>query len=210
MKKFIYAGLIFLAGASPGAANMDSGLYDPVPPEGSAFIRFLSEQPAAGSIEARANSKGYDYLKYKDVTSYYVVPQGEVKAQVGDAKTSFNAKAGEFYTVIFNNNNTLSVKTDPQNNNQAKAQIVLYNVTDNKNFTLKTSDGKVEIVPPVTAGEVGERQINPVKVSLALYENDTKVKDLGPVSLERAKSYTVVALDNNEVKWAPASTNTTR
>ncbi len=191
-------------------ANMDSGLYDPVPPEGSAFVRFLSDRNTTGSIEAKANNKGYDYLNYKDVSSYYVVPKGNVESVIGDTKTTFQAEPGKFYTVILNDTNTLEVKTDPQNDNQAKSQILFYNLSNTDKLALKTTDGKIEVVPSLEAGGTGEKQINPVKVSLAIYNGDKIVKDLGEISLERAKSYTVVALDNNEAKWVQSSTNTTR
>jgi alginate O-acetyltransferase complex protein AlgF len=55
-------------------------------------------------------------------------------------------------------------------------------------LTLKTADGKTEVVKPVAAKARGEREINPVKVSLALYEGDKKVSDLKPVALERGEA----------------------
>ncbi|MNC70719.1 Alginate O-acetyl transferase AlgF [compost metagenome] len=44
------------------------------------------------------------------------------------------------------------------------------------------------MVKPVAAKARGEREINPVKVSLALYEGDKKVSDLKPVALERGEA----------------------
>ena len=88
--------------------------------------------------------------------------------------------------------------------------VLFYNLSNTDKLALKTTDGKIEVVPSLEAGGTGEKQINPVKVSLAIYNGDKIVKDLGEISLERAKSYTVVALDNNEAKWVQSSTNTTR
>ena len=53
--------------------------------------------------------------------------------------------------------------------------------------TLKTADGKTEVVPSV-ATRRGEREINPVKVNLALFEGNKKVSDLKPVALERGEA----------------------
>lgn len=192
------------------ATAQDAGLYDPLPPEGSAFVRFVSESSEAGSKEAKANDKGYDYLNARQVSSYYVIPQGSVKATIGDAAKDFNAEAGKFYTVVLNENGAVDVKTDPQNENAAKSQIVFYNLSGKSNLSLKTSDGKVEVVPPQPDGAVAAKQINPVKVSLAVFDGEKKLKDLGSVSLERSASYSAIAMNENDVEWVRASTSTTR
>ena len=63
----------------------------------------------------------------------------------------------------------------------------MQNLTD-KALTLKTADGKTEVVKTVAAKGRGEREINPVKVSFALYDGDKKVSDLKPVALERGEA----------------------
>lgn len=211
MKKIITACAVVALGAfAVPALAQDQGLYDPLPPEGSAFVRFVSESPKNGSKQARANGKGYDYLNFKQVSSYYVLPQGNVKAEIGAAAKDFNVEAGKFYTVVLDEGGVLDVKTDPQNENRAKSHIVFYNLTDKPNISLKTADGKVEIVSPLAAGAVGGKQINPVKVTLAVFDGDKKLKDLGSVSLERGSSYSAMAMNDGDVEWVRASTNTTR
>jgi alginate O-acetyltransferase complex protein AlgF len=210
MMKFFLILLTSAAGFASPVLAQDAGLYDPLPPEGSAFVRFLSEAPGNGSLQAKANSKGYDYLTSSQVSSYYVVPQGNVKAEIGAATKDFNAEAGKFYTVVLSEAETLDIKTDPQNENQAKSQVIFYNLSDKDNLSLKTTDGKVVVVPPLTAGAVGDKQINPVKVSLGIFEGDQLVKDLGSVSLERSASYSAIIMNDNQTQWVRASTNTTR
>jgi alginate O-acetyltransferase complex protein AlgF len=211
MNKITAAYIIgfLLMGATPALAQ-DQGLYDPLPPEGSAFVRFINEYETTTSQQAKANGKGFDYLNFKQVSSYYVVPQGSVKAEVGAATKDFSAESGKFYTVVLNEDGAVDVKTDPPNENQAKSQIILYNLSDKDNLSLKTADGAVEIVPPQAAGQVADKQINPVKVSLALFDGTTKIQDIGAVSLDRGVSYSAIVLSNNEVEWVRASTNTTR
>lgn len=212
MKKLIYGMTLAAAMALPvqAFANEDSGLYDPLPPEGSAFVRFLSDYNDKGSEQVKANGKTFDYVSYKDVSSYYVIPQGKVDAEIGNAKTSFNAESGKFYTVILTDKKDVRVESDPVNGNQAKAQIIMYNLSEEPNLSLKTADGQVEVVPALEAGKMAERQINPVKVALALYNGETKIKDLGEVSLDRAGSYSAVVTDINDVQWVRSTTNTTR
>jgi alginate O-acetyltransferase complex protein AlgF len=210
MKKLMIGCAALTLGFVGHAHAQDAGLYDPLPPEGSAFVRFVSESPDGGSKQAKANDKDYDFLSSKQITSYYVVPQGSVKAKIGEAAKDFNAESGKFYTVVLNEGGALDVKTDPQNDNQAKSQIVFYNLSDKPNLSLKTADGKVEIVPPQATGAVADKQINPVKVSLAVFDGETKLKDLGSVSLERGASYSAIAMNDKDIEWVKASTSTTR
>lgn len=44
------------------------------------------------------------------------------------------------------------------------------------------------MVKPVAANGRGEREINPVKVDLALFQGDRKVGDVKPVALERGEA----------------------
>ena len=191
-------------------ANADAGLYDPLPPEGSAFVRFVSLDEAEGSKEAQVNNKTMDHVRFKDVSSYYVTPQGPMKTRIGSVQKVFNVEAGNFYTVVLSKNQDLQLFQDEENNNQAKSQIIFYNFSSDSNLSLKTSDGKVEIIPAVPTGQNGAKQINPVKVSMGIYNGDKLVKDLGAVPLERSHSYSVVAFPNNEMKWMASTTNTTR
>lgn len=201
------AAMLFTATAV--SANPDAGLYDPLPPEGSAFVRFMDDYPDTGSEKASLNGKTLDYMEFKEVSSYFVVPQGSIDAKIGEKQTQFEVESGKFYTVILNDQNQMTVNTDTVNSNRAKAQIHFYNLSSG-DLSIKTTDSNVEIIPVTKIHMVGDREINPVKVKLGLYEGDKLIKDLGPVSLERANSYNVVAYDKDNVVWVQSTTNTTR
>ena len=69
---------------------------------------------------------------------------------------------------------------------------------------MKTADGKTDVVKAVAAKGRGEREINPVKVSLALFEGDKKVSDLKPVALERGEAavlYVTGSASNISPTW---------
>ncbi len=193
----------------PMAAD-DTGLYDPVPPEGSAFVRFVSDYEISGSKPVKVNGKTYDYLDYKEASSYFVFPAGDINAQVGEASKKFPVEEGRFYTAILAENGTMNIQADPENDNQAKAQILLYNLSGQDNLSLKTADGAIEVIPPVGHGKMSNKQINPVRVSLAIYNGDKKIKDLGSVSLERSQSYSAILASGDDINWVKATTNTTR
>ena len=212
MRRFIFNAALAFSMALPAGAMAagDEGLYDPAPPPGSAFIRFLRDNSSSGSVPVKANGKVLDYLDFKEVSSYFVVPQGNVKAEVGGLSSDLQAEEGKFYTVILGDNNKMNVKTDPLNKNLAKAQVILYNLSGSGDVSLKTSDGQIEIVPPLAPGDISEKQINPVKVSMAVYKDGKILNDLGVQSLDRSQSYSVVVIDDNNVNWVRSTTNTVR
>jgi len=76
---------------------------------------------------------------------------------------------------------------EPPFKNKQKSLVRVQNLSD-KALTLKTADGKTDVVKSVAAKGRGEREINPVKVSLALYDGDKKVGDVKPVALERGEA----------------------
>ena len=69
--------------------------------------------------------------------------------------------------------------------NKRKALLRVQNLTDNT-LSLKTADGKA-VVDAVAPDASGQREVNPVKVSLALFDGNRKVSDLKPVSLARGE-----------------------
>lgn len=213
MKKtllFLAVGAALFSSPRAFAVNADSGLYDPVPPPDSAFVRFLGAWETSGSKEARVNSKPLEYVDFQELSSYFVASKGPVTITVGDAQERATIEEGKYYTVVLENSRNLKIVEDKQSDNLAKSQIMFYNLNPGNTLSLKTSDGTVEVVSPTPAGEVGERQINPVKVSLAIYDGDRVLRDLGPLAMERGRSYSVIAYPNNDVKVATSTTNTTR
>lgn len=213
MKKFLALSLLLAALAFSGralAVNADAGLYDPVPPDGSAFVRFVSTFQTDGSDEVQINGKSMEYISFQELSSYFVAPSGKADIRVGDAQDELDLGEGKFYTVVLKGRNDLQIYEDDVSGNLARSQIVFYNFSPQKSLSLKTSDGKVDVLPAVPANDKAVKEINPVKVSLAVYDGDRVLHNLGPVSLERSRSYNVIAYPNNDVKWTLSQTNTTR
>ncbi len=93
----------------------------------------------------------------------------------------------KYYTLVNSNSGSPKLIEEPPFKNKQKALVRVQNLSDQQ-LTLKTADGKTEVVKPVAANGRGEREINPVKVNLALYQGDKKVGDVKPVALERGEA----------------------
>ncbi len=103
--------------------------------------------------------------------------------------------ADHYYTLVNNASGQPQLIEEPPFKNKQKSLVRVQNLSDQA-LTLKTADGKTDVVKAVAAKGRGEREINPVKVSFALYDGDKKVSDLKPVALERGEAAVLYVTGN--------------
>ncbi|HCN45340.1 MAG TPA: alginate O-acetyltransferase, partial [Pseudomonas sp.] len=166
-------------------AGGDAALYGPSAPKGSTFVRLYnaSSQPVAASV----GNTSINQVGAQASSDFSFMPQGDYSAKVGSATLPVQLSADRYYTLVNHANGKPQLVEEPPFRNKQKSLVRVQNLSDQA-LTLKTADGKTEVVKPVAAAGRGEREINPVKVSLALYEGDKKVSDLKPVALERGEA----------------------
>ena len=178
-------------------ADEDAGLYDPVAPEGSAFVRFFNL--TGGDITPKANGKAYNPLGKGEVSPYFVVPEGAIIS--GDIKE--DALAGEFYTVINPKNIWIQ---DMPNTNRAKATIALYNLSDQPMLMLKAKDGEVMVLDDVKKDSAKARDMNAVKIDFSIYNGDEHLLTLPSQVIERGNHYSIF-YDGVTADFVTAKTN---
>jgi len=163
----------------------DSALYGPTAPKGSAFVRVYnaSGQQVNSTI---GNNKAADVPAGKG-TAFEFMPGGQYTAKLGSESLPVNLAGDHYYTIVNNASGKPQLVEEPPFKNKQKSLVRVQNLSD-KSLTLKTADGKTDVVKAVAAKGTGEREINPVKVSLALYDGDKKVTDVKPVALERGEA----------------------
>ncbi len=201
MKRWLVL-LAFIAvafSASPSRAQ-DEGLYDPVAPEGSAFVRLINAGTKEDGVIPTIRGKAYGNVSYDKVGAYVPLKEGAADITARDAKASETLASGAYYTAVLNGD-ALTVLKDEAVKDQSKALIAFYNLSDKK-LSLKTADGKIEVVAATDTGKSGFREINPLAIQLALYDGDTKVADVPAVELKRNASTAVVALKGKDGKIA--------
>ena len=166
-------------------AGADAALYGPSAPKGSTFVRLYN---AAGSPAAA--SVGNTQIKQVGAqasSDFSFLPGGDYTAQVGGKNVPVKLAADKYYTLVNSASGNPQLIEEPPFKNKQKALVRVQNLSD-QSLTLKTADGKTEVVSPVAAKGRGEREINPVKVNLALYQGDKKVGDVKPVALARGEA----------------------
>lgn len=186
----------------------DSALYGPVAPKGSSFVRVYNASNA--EVSATVGSTSLNDVAPLASTDFSFMPGGDYSAKVGSQTVPVKLASDHYYTLVNNASGQPQLIEEPPFKNKQKSLVRVQNLSD-KPLTLKTADGKTEVVKTVAAKGRGEREINPVKVSLALFEGDKKVGDLKPVALERGEAavlYVTGSGSNLSPVWVkrPAST----
>lgn len=172
-------------GVAINVAHADEGgLYGPTAPAGSAFVRAYN----AGSSELDLTLGS---VSIKDVgprasSDFSFLPAGSYSASASGKSLPVDLKANQYYTLVQLPSGELKLVEDPAFKNRQKALVRIQNLSDTP-VSLKTADGKTEVIQPVAGKERGEREINPVKVRMALFAGDRKVSELSPVVLERGE-----------------------
>ncbi|MCO2346060.1 alginate O-acetyltransferase [Pseudomonas aeruginosa] len=154
-------------GVAAFAAQADEGaLYGPQAPKGSAFVRAYN----AGNSELD-------------------VSVGMQRSLVGSEmciRDRVKLDPDSYYTLVSQPGGKPQLVAEPPFKNKQKALVRVQNLSGSK-LTLKTADGKTDVVKDVGPQSHGDREINPVKVNLALFDGSKKVSDLKPVTLARGE-----------------------
>ncbi|MCL6691478.1 alginate O-acetyltransferase AlgF [Pseudomonas sp. R3.Fl] len=170
--------------AAFGAHAGEAALYGPQAPKGSAFVRAYN----AGNSEL---SVSVGNAQLNDVSplgssDFKFLPPGNYTAKVGSQSLPVKLDPDAYYTLVSQPGGQPRLVPEPPFKNKQKALVRVQNLSGQA-LTLKTADGKTEVVGNVAPQSHGDREINPVKVNLALFEGGKKVSDLKPVTLERGE-----------------------
>ncbi|HEN8711810.1 MULTISPECIES: alginate O-acetyltransferase AlgF [Pseudomonas] len=166
-------------------AGADAALYGPTAPKGSTFVRLYNASPAPAA--ASVGNTQIKQVGAQASSDFSFLPGGDYTAQVAGKSVPVKLAADKYYTLVNNGSGNPQLIEEPPFKNKQKALVRVQNLSDQP-LALKTADGKTEVVTPVAAKGRGEREINPVKVNLALFAGDKKVSDVKPVALERGEA----------------------
>ncbi|TDV55582.1 alginate O-acetyltransferase complex protein AlgF [Pseudomonas graminis] len=166
-------------------AGGDAALYGPTAPKGSTFVRVYNA--SSSEISASVGNTSLNEIGPLASSDFGFMPQGDYTAKVGSQSLPVKLASDHYYTIVNNTSGAPQLVEEPPFKNKQKSLVRVQNLSD-KALTLKTADGKTDVVKAVSAKGTGEREINPVKVSFALFDGEKKVADLKPVALERGEA----------------------
>lgn len=208
MRTGISSLALLLVLALPSLSFAQDALYDPDPPEGSAFVRVVNGTAAA--TKAQLGDRDFGEVAAHGATKYRVVAKGS-RALKGGSEATYELQEGGFYTVLLQADGTPNLLEDPVLSSRAKALVVFYNVDGGGAFDLKTADGKVPLITGVEAPGLGSREVNGIKVDLAGFSGETKSPSVDGIQLERGNAYSFFlfrAAEGIQAVWAQNTTTT--
>ncbi|MGQ7959146.1 alginate O-acetyltransferase AlgF [Pseudomonas sp. SP16.1] len=162
----------------------DGALYGPKAPKGSAFVRAYNAGNA--ELDVKVGEVQLKQVAPLGSSDFKFLPAGSYQAQVGSTTLPVQLKAAHYYTLVNQTGSAPRLVEEPAFSNKQKAMLRVQNLSDSQ-LSVKTADGKTPVVADVAPNALGEREINPVKVGLALFAGDQKITDLKPVTLERGE-----------------------
>lgn len=162
----------------------DGALYGPKAPKGSTFVRAYNAGNA--ELDVKVGEVQLKQVAPLGSSDFKFLPAGSYQAQVGSTALPVQLKAAHYYTLVSQTGSAPRLVEEPAFTNKQKALLRVQNLSDSQ-LSVKTADGKTAVVADVKPDGRGEREINPVKVGLALFDGERKVADLKPVTLERGE-----------------------
>ncbi|MFI8979148.1 alginate O-acetyltransferase AlgF [Ectopseudomonas khazarica] len=162
----------------------DGALYGPKAPKGSAFVRAYNASSA--ELDVSVGQTQLKQISPLGSSDFKFLPAGSYQAQVGTAQMPVQLQPEHYYTLVSQSGAKPRLVEEPPFSSRQKAMLRVQNLSDST-LSLKTADGKTAVVADVAPDGRGDREINPVKVGLALFEGERKVADLKPVTLERGE-----------------------
>lgn len=178
-----------LAALTPAAARAgDDGVYGPAAPPDAAFVRVFNGT-AQPDLEARVGGEGLGEVPAFGASPFVFLPAGTHTLVAGSIRQPLRLERGKYYTAALGAGG-LRVLENDRYANRLKALLVVYNLVDGATLSLRTAGGQ-EVVGGVAANSSGTREVNAVKVGLALFDGSRKVADLKPVNLERGRAFSL-------------------
>lgn len=173
----LLAAALLLAGLSGGALAQNQ-VYDPLPPPGSAYVRFVNAADAA--ITVKPDFGGVQQLgtaAAQRVSPFMPIEKVagralslEVQAGTRTVKASLKAEAGSYVTVLIESDLAKGLVVVPVVDNtefnQSRARLSFYNATACAAASLTIDPDGPVIFPDVAAGTAKARSVNPVTAKI--------------------------------------------
>jgi alginate O-acetyltransferase complex protein AlgF len=193
--RYLHRGILLIftvIGLLP-VSPQEQGLYSSKAPEDKAFIRIINtgdetvDTLPVGAVMFRGISTG-------EVSPYRPLSPGISIIRTGDREAELIAKKKSFYTIVLTPE-SLFIINDKRHEDSVDAQLVLYNLTDREQISLRTSDGSTDIIPEAGLNQSASVNVNPVDAAMTVFSGKGKIADLGEKSLESGQSYSIFLLE---------------
>lgn len=192
--KLILTALLAGLALAPAQAG-DEGVYGPVAPPNSAFVRVFNAT-ATPELQGRVGDKTFDEIPSYGASEFVFLPAGKHTLTVGAVSQPVTLAANKYYTAALQGKEIRLLENE-RYTNRLKALVIVYNLVDGSTLSLKTPDGR-GVVENVGPNSIASREVNAVKVNLALFDGARKLADVKPMNLERGRAFSLFVAGNKD------------
>jgi len=171
----------------PGAAL--AGLYPKAAPPGSAYVRVFNATATPAS--AKIGDQVIPEVPAFDGSAFVFLPAGSYPLQIGENTQTGKLDADHYYTAV-SESGAIHLFDQNRFDSQLKALVSVFNLIDGAPLSLRTADGKVTVIDAIASKALGQREVNPVKITFGLFAGDNKVVDAKPLIMERGQTYSLI------------------
>jgi len=185
-------GALSLAAATLCAGlttDAEAGLYPPAAPPGSAFIRVFNGTSQA-KVTGQAGDRTIGDAAALDASAYIFLPPGSYSVKIGGSSKDVSLQGSHCYTAALESDG-VHLFDQACFNSQLKALVSTFNLIGDGPLSLRTADGSMAVIDDIATDSSGQREVNPVKVDLAVYKGSTRLADAKPLTLERGKVFSL-------------------
>lgn len=204
MRRVAKALAIAFAASIPMTAMAQNQVYDPLPPPGSAYVRFVNAADAALTLKPdflAAQQLGLSPAQR--VTPFTAVEKVagralslDVQAGGRSVKAVLKADPGSYVTVLIESDPAKGLVVVPVVDNtefnQSRARLSFYNATSScASASLAIDPDGPVVFPEVAAGTAKARSVNPVTAKIHAACGDAKTASIPLEGMEAGAMYSV-------------------
>jgi hypothetical protein len=205
-RRWMTLATLLLVVVSP-VAWAQNQVYDPLPPPGSAYVRFVNATDAA--ITVKSDFVGVQQLGTAAalrVSAFMPIAKVagralslDVQAGSRTIKASLKAEAGSYVTVLIESNPAKGLVVAPVVDNtefnQSRARLSFYNATSCAAASLTIDPDGPVVFADVAAGTAKARSVNPVTAKIHAACDGRPVASIALEGMEAGAMYSVWLMD---------------
>jgi len=194
MKKLPWSFVLCILATLPHAVFAgDAALYDKEPPANAAFFRFLNTSEAT-TLKVEFNGENIATLEPLEVSPFGFTDQSQSTFTFNGTDYPANTASKSICTLVWNGQDVTRIDEE-MFSSKSKARIKLCNMA-NGVVSLKTPDGKTDVIAEVAPGRCGYRDVNALTMPFSFYAGGTEVLSTENVALKKGRATTLFLLES--------------
>ena len=179
------------------ASAGDEALYGKPPPPDAVFFRVLNL--SGELLEVKLQDKVLINLEHQAVSPYGFASAGKVNIALNDMALNLSGPAKSQYTLVYSSDDTAPIQIQESLfDNKRQARLALYNLSSMPHVSLKSLDGKHNIIDGVEPQDIKTRDVRAIKIATSVFSAEQNIAQTESLKLARDKVTSIFVLGDAE------------